>query len=82
MTRKFNISKLPHLSRNRDRGALSKWFSNADPGDGIVYHIGEYCAGMFKAEALSMAQVGLVSLVQVRIDGVFAYVAIKHRKVK
>jgi len=81
MAGKFDISGLPDLSRNRDQDALRKWIGNADPGDAVVYHIGEHCAGMFKAQALAMAEGGLVSLVQVRHDGKFAYVAIKHRKV-
>ena len=78
----IDISQLKDLSRSRDKDALRKWISNANPGDGAVYHIGEHCAGLLKAQALTMAEGGLISLVQVRHDGKFAYVAIKHRKVK
>lgn len=82
MTKGFNISELRDISRNRDRDALRKWIASAAPGDAVVYHIGEYCTGIFKQQALAMADGGLVSLVQVRHDGKFAYLAIKHRKAK
>jgi len=81
MTCKIDITGAPDISKSRDQDALRKWIGQADPGGVIVYRIGEHCSGPFKAQALAMAEAGLVSLAQVRHDGKFAYVAIKHRKV-
>lgn len=82
MAGKIDITGAPDISKSRDQLAFHKWIDQADPGGVVVYHIGEHCGGMFKVQAIAMAEAGLISLAQVRHDGKFAYVAIKHRKVE
>lgn len=81
MACRIDVTGAPDISRNRDQDALRKWIEKANPGDAVIYHMGDHCAGKFKSQALAMAQGGLVDLVQVRSQKSFAYVAIKRRKV-
>lgn len=68
------------ISRERV-GAFREALSHALPGDEIVYHIGEFCAGSHKAVALDSAEAGMCILYQRRHDKKkFAYIAKKPKK--
>jgi hypothetical protein len=68
---------------NEDRGAFSAALVNAEVGDEIIYHIGEWAAGNHKGQAMAAYEAGLCVLYQ-RKEGPrqFAYIAkkVRHRK--
>lgn len=79
----MDISNAKDICADRNRQAFREWFAGAAKGAKVIYHRGEYCAGWFKAQALEMAQGGLIDLVQVRLaPRQFAYVAVKRKDAK
>lgn len=57
--------------------------ANAEPGDEIVYHVGEHAAGAHKRDALTAAEGGHCILYQRRMgEGSFAYIARKPKAKK
>ena len=57
--------------------------ANAEPGDEIVYHVGEHAAGAHKRDALMTAEGGHCILYQRRMgEGSFAYIARKPKAKK
>ena len=65
-----------------EKGALLKAISSAEPGARIVYHVGQHCGGMHRADASWAHEAGLVILVQrrSRTEGLFEYLAVRTRK--
>tara|TARA_Y100000310_G_scaffold211266_1_gene212017 strand:+ start:731 stop:928 length:198 start_codon:yes stop_codon:yes gene_type:complete len=60
-----------------------QWVMNAEPGDEVIYYMGEYCKGPHRQEAYTMSEKGLVILFQRRVpgrDGIFEYCARRTRK--
>jgi hypothetical protein len=68
---------------NEGKGAFSAALVNAEVGDEIVYHIGEFCGGTHRHVAMGASEAGLCILYQ-RKEGPrrFLYIAkkIKPRK--
>jgi hypothetical protein len=62
-------------------GAFRTVLANAEPGDEIIYHIGEFCAGPHKAVALDSAEAGMCILYQRRGERRnFVYIARKPKR--
>jgi hypothetical protein len=68
---------------NEGRGAFSAALVNAEVGDEIIYHTGEFCGGTHRHLAMAAYESGLCVLYQ-RKEGPrrFFYIAkkIRHRK--
>jgi hypothetical protein len=63
------------------RGTLHTVLDSIKRGDEVVYHIGEYCSGKHKADALALYDQGKCILYQRKLgDGKFAYIARKPLK--
>ena len=64
------------------KGALSNAISEAAQGDRIIYHTGQHCGGVHRADASAAHAAGLVLLVQRRSQtpGVFEYMAVRTKK--
>jgi hypothetical protein len=68
---------------NEDKGAFSAALVNAEVGDEIVYHIGEFCGGTHRHLAMASSEAGLCILYQRKeAPRRFIYIAkkIKPRK--
>ena len=68
---------------NEDKGAFSAALVNAEVGDEIVYHIGEFCGGTHRHLAMVSSEAGLCVLYQRKeAPRRFIYIAkkIKPRK--
>lgn len=62
-------------------GAFMTALANAEGGDELLYHIGEWCAGPHKHIALDCAEAGKCILYQRRHDKKrFAYIAKKPKR--
>jgi len=71
---RINITKQP-------RGMFYVALDDADPGDEIIYHIGEYAAGCHKNDALTSAMEGRCFIYQRRLGHfTFEYCAKKSKK--
>lgn len=72
---------MTQIDITKDRaGAFMKALTNAEPGDEVIYHIGEYAAGSHKRDALEAQEAGGCFLYQRRWeDRNFAYIARKPR---
>lgn len=68
---------------NEGKGAFSAALVNAEVGDEIIYHVGEFCGGIHRHLAMASSEAGLCVLYQ-RKEGPrrFIYIAkkIKPRK--
>jgi hypothetical protein len=68
---------------NEGRGAFAAALVNAEVGDEIIYHTGEFCGGTHRHLAMASSEAGLCVLYQ-RKEGPrrFVYTAkkIRHRK--
>lgn len=53
---------------------------NAEPGDEIVYHVGQHAGGKHKKDARVTADRGQCLLYQRRVGSLFAYIARKPAK--
>lgn len=53
--------------------------ANAEPGDEVIYHVGEHAAGAHKRDALSAQEAGHCLLYQRRVGPLFAYIARKPK---
>jgi len=63
------------------RGTLHTVLDSIKRGDEVVYHIGEYCSGKHKADAMELYNQGKCILYQRKLgDGKFAYIARKPLK--
>ena len=63
------------------KGKLWSVLYEARPGENIIYHVGQYCAGAHRTDALGAYQKGLATLVQSRVGpGRFAYIAQKTKR--
>ena len=61
-------------------GALAMALASAQPGDEVIYHIGEHAAGAHKRDALLAEGSGWCLLYQRRLgDRRFAYIARKPK---
>jgi len=70
-----------HDITNTRPGAFRTVLANADPGDEIIYHVGEFCAGPHKAVALDSAEAGMCILYQRRGERRnFVYIAKKTKR--
>lgn len=65
---------------NERTGMFGHALADAEPGDEIVYHIGEYAGGCHKRDAAEAAEAGECLLYQRRAGKLFAYIARKPRK--
>lgn len=65
---------------NQRKGMFGHALADAEPGDEIVYHIGEYAGGCHKHDAAAAAEAKLCILYQRRAGKLFAYIARKPRK--
>jgi hypothetical protein len=54
--------------------------ADAQPGDEIIYHVGEYAGGCHKHDAAAAAEAKLCLLYQRRAGKLFAYIARKPIK--
>lgn len=54
--------------------------ADAEPGDEIIYHLGEYAGGCHKHDAAAAAEAKLCILYQRRAEKLFAYIARKPHK--
>lgn len=65
------------------RGAFANAVSAAEPGEQLVYHVGNICEGPHKHEARAAYDAGLVLLTSRRtIDGMFEFIAVRRRPKK
>jgi len=63
------------------RGMFHVALDAANPGDEIIYHIGEHAKGPHKKHALDSAMFGICMIYQRRLDyGQFAYIALKTKR--
>lgn len=62
------------------KGMFGRALANAQPGDEIVYHVGEHAGGTHKHDALTMSYGGKCLLYQRRVGSLFAYIARKPKK--
>jgi hypothetical protein len=61
-------------------GGFAAALDIAKYGDHIIYHVGEFCTGAHKAEALKASSAGWVTLCQRRkYGGQFEYIAQRTR---
>lgn len=60
-------------------GMFGHALAGAEPGDEIIYHIGEHGGGPHKHEAFAAAQAGQCLLYQRRVGRLFAYIARKPK---
>jgi hypothetical protein len=64
----------------RPKGAFPAVIEAADPGDQIVYHVGQHCGGAHRQDARNAYEAGLVLLTSRRsIDGMFEYIAVRTK---
>ena len=69
------------LTKDNSPGAFWAALHEAEPGDPIVYHIGQHCGGQHRSDAMDACEKGLVSLVQKRNGpGSFIYIAQKNKQ--
>jgi hypothetical protein len=63
------------------RGTLHTVLDSIKRGDEVVYHIGEYCSGKHKTDAMELYNQGKCILYQRKLgEGKFAYIARKPLK--
>lgn len=62
------------------KGMFRHALAGAQPGDEIVYHVGEHAGGTHKHDALTMSDGGQCLLYQRRVGSLFAYIARKPAK--
>jgi len=66
---------------NDQRGTLHTMLDSMKRGDEVVYHIGEYCSGKHRADAMELYNQRKCILYQRRMGpGKFAYIARKPIK--
>jgi uroporphyrinogen-III synthase len=64
----------------KPRGAFAVAVGEAEPGDQIVYHVGQHCGGPHREEARAAYEGGLVLLTSRRsVDGLFEYIAVRTK---
>lgn len=65
---------------DQPRGSFAAAIAAAEPGDRIVYHVGQHCGGAHRQEARDAYEAGLVLLTSRRsIDGMFEYIAVRTK---
>ena len=73
-----------HMEYNivkNQRGTLHTVLDSIKRGDEVVYHIGEYCSGKHKTDAMELYNQGKCILYQRKLgEGKFAYIARKPLK--
>ena len=71
MSETIDVSKKP-------AGAFRDALSAAEPGQRIIYHIGEHCDGAHRGDARAAYEAGMAILSTKRVgDGTFHYLAIR-----
>jgi len=66
------------LLMEKPKGAFPAALFEAQPGDHIVYHVGQHCGGAHRQDARNAYEAGLVLLTTRRsIDGMFEYIAVR-----
>ena len=74
---------MAQINITKDRGGMFlKALDDANPGDEVLYHIGEHAAGAHKRDALAAQETGLCLLYQRRVGPLFAYIALKRKAKK
>lgn len=64
----------------KPKGSFSAELTAAEPGDRIVYHVGQHCGGAHRQDARNAYEAGLVLLTSRRsIDGMFEYIAVRTK---
>jgi hypothetical protein len=64
----------------KPKGAFPAVLEAAEPGDRIVYHVGQHCGGAHRQDARNAYEAGLVLLTSRRsIDGLFEYIAVRTK---
>lgn len=64
----------------KPKGAFPAALAEAEPGDRIVYHVGQHCGGAHRQDARDAHEAGLVLLTTRRsIDGMFEYIAVRTK---
>jgi len=72
------MSQTIHISGQR-KGHFWVALEEAEKGDSILYHMGEHCGGVHRADAAAAHAEGKVFLFCKRLgDGVFIYLAVKR----
>lgn len=62
------------------RGAFDQHIAVAEPGDQIVYHVGQFCGGAHRQDARNAYEAGLVLLTSRRsVDGMFEHIAVRTK---
>ena len=62
-------------------GAFGRALADAEPGDEIVYHVGDRIGGAHRRDAFSAGSADLCILYQRKLEnGMFAYIARKPKK--
>lgn len=62
------------------KGEFMHALDQAQPGDELVYHIGDHAAGAHKRDAMDASDAGLCLLYQRRYGEQFIYIARKPKK--
>ena len=60
-------------------GMFGHALAGAEPGDEVVYHVGEHAGGQHRRDAFEAAQGGACLLYQRRVGPLFAYIARKPK---
>ena len=75
------MSKLVDITKER-QGVFGHRLAEAEAGDRLIYHVGQHCGGVHKRDAADASSDGLCLLVMKRldkVDGLFAYLAVKTK---
>jgi len=73
------MSKMIDITKEK-QGVFSHRLEEADKGDRLIYHVGQHCGGVHRRDAAEASDAGRCLLVMKRldkVDGVFAYLAVK-----
>ena len=74
------MSKMIDITKEK-QGMFFNLLFDAEKGDRIVYHVGQHCGGVHRRDAAEAGEANAVMLVTKRlskVDGVFAYMAVKR----
>lgn len=74
------MSKMIDITKEK-QGTFWINLHDAEKGDRLVYHVGQHCGGVHRKDAAQASRADAVMLVTKRlskVDGVFAYMAVKR----
>ena len=73
------MSEMINITKDK-QGPFGHSLDAAAKGDRLIYHVGQHCGGVHRKDAREASEAGRCLLVMKRldkVDGVFAYLAVK-----